>query len=104
MVSVYAADSLPAPSLYCTYTLLVPGFLPESLQLYVPGVNEIQEDHLMPLLEARTCETPLPGEGSVAFKVSLTESPLVRAAPLLMSTLPVGAVVSAGGGELVTVA
>ena len=90
--SLTLADTLPARSLYCTYTVLVPTPLLRVHPLLV--VYGTHGFHFRPSLDRRSCTTRLAGAGSVAFRASLTFRLLVMGAPLFILIVPEGFTVS----------
>jgi hypothetical protein len=87
IVLVTDPDQLPAPSLYCTYTVFVPAPVASVHAFVVAYVSAVEK--LDPVFENRICVTPL--SASLADSVSVTAVVFVTVAPLLITTVPVGA-------------
>ena len=93
ILSYFVAETLPARSLNCAYTVLEPAPL-----LSVQGTlveKETHSAHVVVFSFLKRIEaTPEAGEGSLADKPSVTERLDVEALPLFMEIVPLGTVVS----------
>jgi hypothetical protein len=95
MLSRTTAETLPAPSLYCTNTVLVLDPPPLSVQLLLVAKGfQAAVARALELLAMRIEGTPESGAGSLAWRVRVTVRFLVEALPPFISTEPLGPAVS----------